>query len=165
MRVTYRDYKSTFLELLQKDNSVTIHQPNLQVLEAVASAPVFSCEFCEISKNTFLHRTPLVAASKVLTTEVFKAKNDLSPESMKEVFELKERSCSLCSQGNYFVHGNIKTLHYYIQSIKYLARNIWDLIPDQIKYCVSLTKSENFIKSWSPSDCPCHLIRHNNEIR
>ena len=24
---------------------------------------VFSCEFCEISKNTFLHRTPLVAAS------------------------------------------------------------------------------------------------------
>ena len=27
-------------------------------------AQVFSCEFCEISKNTFLHRTPLVAASK-----------------------------------------------------------------------------------------------------
>ena len=24
---------------------------------------VFSCEFCEISKNTFLHRTPLVASS------------------------------------------------------------------------------------------------------
>ena len=28
-----------------------------------ALAQVFSCEFCEISKNTFLHRTPLVAAS------------------------------------------------------------------------------------------------------
>ena len=26
-------------------------------------AQVFSCEFCEISKNTLLHRTPLVAAS------------------------------------------------------------------------------------------------------
>ena len=26
-------------------------------------AQVFSCEFCEIFKNTFLHRTPLVAAS------------------------------------------------------------------------------------------------------
>ena len=26
-------------------------------------AQVFSCEFCEISKNTFYHRTPLVAAS------------------------------------------------------------------------------------------------------
>ena len=28
-------------------------------------AQVFSCEFCEISKNTFLHRTPLVAASGI----------------------------------------------------------------------------------------------------
>ena len=26
-------------------------------------AQVFSCEFCGISKNTFLYRTPLVAAS------------------------------------------------------------------------------------------------------
>ena len=26
-------------------------------------AQVFSCEFCEISKNTFYYRTPLVAAS------------------------------------------------------------------------------------------------------
>ena len=28
-----------------------------------ALAQVFSCEFCEISGNTFLDRTPLVAAS------------------------------------------------------------------------------------------------------
>ena len=27
-------------------------------------AQVFSCEFCEISKNTFSYRTPLVAASE-----------------------------------------------------------------------------------------------------
>ena len=26
---------------------------------------VFSCEFCEISKNTFFHRIPLVAASVI----------------------------------------------------------------------------------------------------
>ena len=26
-------------------------------------AQVFSCEFCEISKNTFFYRAPLVAAS------------------------------------------------------------------------------------------------------
>ena len=34
LRVTYQDYQSTFLQLLQKDNSVTIHQiiKKLQVL-------------------------------------------------------------------------------------------------------------------------------------
>ena len=63
LRVTYQDYQFTFLLLLKKDNSVTIHQRNLQVL----------------------------------VTEIFKAKNDLSPEIMKEVFELKEPCCSLRS--------------------------------------------------------------------
>ena len=83
--VTYQNYKSTFLQLLQKDNSVAIHQRNLQVL----------------------------------ATEIFRAKNDLSPEIMKKVFELKEPSYSLYLKGNYFVRGNVKTTHYGIQSIKY----------------------------------------------
>ena len=29
-------------------------------------AQVFSCEYCEISKNNFLHRTPRVAASLII---------------------------------------------------------------------------------------------------
>ena len=34
---------------------------------------MFSCEFCEISKNTFLNRTPLVAASgKSCNQKLFK---------------------------------------------------------------------------------------------
>ena len=125
IRVTYQDYKSTLLQLLQKDNSVTIHQRNLHFL----------------------------------ATEIFKAKNDLSPEIMKDVFELKEPSYSLRSKGNYFVRGNVKTTHYGIQSIKYLAPKIWDLVPDQIKHCGSLTKFKHFIKSWSTSDCPCRLCK------
>ena len=32
-------------------------------IEKETLAHVFSCEFCEISKKTFFHRTPLVAAS------------------------------------------------------------------------------------------------------
>ena len=30
---------------------------------------VFSCEFCEISKNTFFHKTPPVAASEKLKAD------------------------------------------------------------------------------------------------
>ena len=54
---------------------------------------------------------------------------------MKEVFKLKESSYSLRSKGNYFVRGNVKTTHYGVQSIKYLAPKIWDIVPDQIKHC------------------------------
>ena len=100
LRVKYQEYKSTFLELLQWDNYITIHQQNLQVF----------------------------------ATEISKAKNDISPEIMK-VFELKEPCFSLSSKGNYSVRGNVKTTHYGIQSIKYLASKIRNLVLDQIKHC------------------------------
>ena len=41
---------------------------------------MFSCEFCEISKNTFFYRTPLVAASIGETT-----KNNISVTDPKTV--------------------------------------------------------------------------------
>ena len=44
------------------------HVPESQFCNFIkkeALEQVFSCEFCEISKNTFLHRTPLVAASEL----------------------------------------------------------------------------------------------------
>ena len=49
-------------------------------IEIETLAQIFSCEFCEISKNTFFHRTPLGAASpnfntrklgNLLTSQVF----------------------------------------------------------------------------------------------
>ena len=77
---------------------------------------------------------------------------------MNEVLGLKE-SYSLHSKGNYFVHGNVKTTPYSIQSIRYVAPQIWDLVPDQIKHCRSLTKFKYFIKSWTPSGCPFRLCK------
>ena len=38
----------------------------LQLIEKMSQAQVFSCEFCEISINTFLHKTPLMAASALV---------------------------------------------------------------------------------------------------
>ena len=56
LRLTYKDNQSSFKELLEKDNSVTVHHKNLQAL----------------------------------VTEIFKVKNDLAPDILKDVFEFKE---------------------------------------------------------------------------
>ena len=45
--------KKVFLKILQ------IHRK-----PPVPESQLFSCEFCEIFKNTYFYRTPLVAASK-----------------------------------------------------------------------------------------------------
>ena len=75
---------------------------------------------------------------------------------MKEVFGLKKTFLYLIP---YFVHRNVKTTHYSIQSIKCLAPKIWGIVPDQEKHYRSLTKFKSFIKSWSPSDCPFWLCK------
>ena len=61
-------FKKGFLEISQISQESTCARvsffnkvPNFIKKETLAQ--VFSCEFCEILKNTFLHRTPLVAAS------------------------------------------------------------------------------------------------------
>ena len=64
-------YEKVLLEISQNSKKNTcIWVPFLIKLQACnfikkeTLAQVFSCEFCKISKNTFLHRTPLVAVSE-----------------------------------------------------------------------------------------------------
>ena len=55
LRLTYKDNKSSFKQILEKDHSVTIHHKNLHAL----------------------------------VTEIFKVKNNLAADTMKDTFELK----------------------------------------------------------------------------
>ena len=47
--------------------SIKLQAEAATLLKKEALAQVFSCEFCEISKNTFSYRTPPVAASGSIT--------------------------------------------------------------------------------------------------
>ena len=54
--------KKVFLEISQKKIARVSFLIKLLV-SGLTLAQVFSCEFCKVSKNTFFHRTILVAAS------------------------------------------------------------------------------------------------------
>ena len=64
--------KKVFLEISQNSQGNTCArvsfliklQETWKLIKKETLVQVFSCEFCEISKNTFLHRTPLVTASE-----------------------------------------------------------------------------------------------------
>ena len=59
LRIVYRDKTSSFTELLQKDNAVTVHQRNLQVLATEAYkvkmglAPQLFIELFPLSIHTY----------------------------------------------------------------------------------------------------------------
>ena len=124
LRVVYNDKQSSFNELLQKDNSVSIHHRNLQVL----------------------------------ATEVYKVIHGLSPEIMKDIFELRDLNYNLRNGDNFATH-NIRTAHYGTDTISHLGSRIWRLVPREIKSCESLSSFKSKIKKWVPLNCPCRLCR------
>ena len=62
-------------------------------------AQVFSCEFCQISQNTFLHRTPLVAASGSFYSCVFTVNLFHAPYYCIQ-YELQESCWKRCKEKN-----------------------------------------------------------------
>ena len=93
LRLVYQNNLS-FSELLDLDNSVTVHQKNLQVL----------------------------------VTEIYKVKNGIAPEIMKDIFELQNPSYNLRSSCSQFRRENIKTVHYGLQSAHRLTGSLCQII-------------------------------------
>ena len=96
---------------------------------------------------------------QALVTEIFKVKNDLAPDIMKDVFKLKEPPFNLRSESNHFTRRNVKTTYYGLSSIKHLAPQIWELVPQRLKKCKTLNEFKTKIKSWYPDHCPCRLCK------
>ena len=131
LRLVYQN-NLNFSEILDLDNSVTLHQKNLQDL----------------------------------VTEIYKVKHGIAPEIMKDIFELQNPSYNLRSSCNQFRRENIKTVHYGLQSVRYLGPKIWELVPNNIKCSNSSSKFKKFIKSWKPEACPCRLCKtYNAQVR
>ena len=69
--------KNVFLQISQNSQQNTCARPEASnFIKKETLAQVFSCEFCKISKNTFSHRTPPVAAS--ISTRVDQKKIKIS---------------------------------------------------------------------------------------
>ena len=62
--------KEIFLEISQNSQENNFAKVSFFNKVKETLAQVFSCEFCEISKNTFFYRTPLMATSGNNASEV-----------------------------------------------------------------------------------------------
>ena len=112
-------------------------------------------ELLELDNVVTIHQRNL----QVLATEIFKVKNNLSPEIMKQVFDFQEPYYNLHSETSQFRRENIKTTHYDIQSVKILGPKIWAMIPQNIKNFKYLQEFKKLIKVWKPKACPCRMCK------
>ena len=106
-------------------------------------------------KSTSIH----VKNFQHLPTELFKVKNDLSPEIMKEIFVFLENKIYNLRSGNYLAQKNIRITQYGIESVSNLGGKLWNLLPRETKNCPSLTVFKIKIRKWTPGKCPCQFCQ------
>ena len=54
---------------------------------------------------------------------------------------------------------NVKTVLYGTETLSYLGPKIWNLVPFDIRDCVTEQISRQKIKKWKPDRCPCRLCQ------
>ena len=124
LRLIYpNQHQLTFKQLLEKNETVSIHQRNLQTL----------------------------------ATEIYKAKNKVSPEVVNSLFEFTNRNYNL---RNASIHKRNRyfTVHYGSESLVSLALKIWELVLDSIRE-VKTSIFKNKIKVRTTEKCPCRLCK------
>ena len=94
-----------------------------------------------------------------LATEIFKVKNELCPESMKEIFIFHEPPYNLRS-GNHLTRRNIRTTHYGIETISNLGAKIWGVTRGDKKMILLCPLLKPKSRNGSPKNDHANFVRH-----
>ena len=95
---------------------------------------------------------------QALATEMFKVKNNIAPEIMKELFSPKISHYDL-RNNNSFKSRRVNSVWHGTESVSYLGPKIWDLVPNEIKESESLNAFKFKIKRWILEECPCRICK------
>ena len=73
-----------------------------------------------------------------LAIEMFKAKNGIGPQLLKEIFIERDYNGPARRTVADFAMPNINTVHFGEDSLRFVGYNIWNLIPPENKYVETL---------------------------
>ena len=93
-----------------------------------------------------------------LATEMYKAKNKLSPSFMNSIFPYSQNQYNMRISQNFKTH-NIKTVYKGSETIAFRGPIIWRLVPEDIKSSKSLTEFKAKIEKWRPDGCTCRICK------
>ena len=83
---------------------------------------------------------------QTLATEMFKVKNNIAPDIVKEPFAPKVSPYDL-RNNNSFKRRRVNSVWHGTESVPYLGPKIWDLVPNEIKESEE-SRVYNNIKNW-----------------
>ena len=94
-----------------------------------------------------------------LAIEMYKVATGISPEIMKDVFQIRNISLYNLRYVPTFVTENIHCVYNGSESASFLGHKIWEQIPTEIKTINSLAGFKKEIRKWKPVNCPCRICK------
>ena len=94
-----------------------------------------------------------------LAIEMYKSVNSIAPDITQDLFIKRENKGIKLRSQNEFILPKANTVHYGHDSLKYFDCKVWNMIPNEIKFCSSIDTFKLAIKKWTPSECSCRLCK------
>ena len=95
-----------------------------------------------------------------LATDLFKVKNDPSPEIMKEILFFQKNETYSLRSGNHLARKTVQTTQYGIESAPNLGAKSWNLLPGEIRNSSSMTVFKNKITNELLKNVHVRFVTH-----
>ena len=93
-----------------------------------------------------------------LAIEMYKVKNNISPELMNNIFVQKDNLYNLRSEPRWVIPA-VKSVYHGTESLSFRGPKTWDMLPTDIKNSESLQDFVLKVKKWKPNGCTCRLCK------
>ena len=111
-------------------------------------------ELLREDKSLTIHQRNL----QKLAIEMYKAKNNLSPALMDDVFPQRMISYNLRNK-NPFESTNVHSVYKGTETLAFRGPKTWSMIPEEIRNSSSLGEFRLKIKFWEPDGCTCRICK------
>ena len=103
-----------------------------------------------------------VKRMRYLCLEIYKTLNNLSPNYMKDIFQVQQSAYSSRRPHNILV-PRVNQTKFGTRSIRCAGARIWNHLPDSIQSAENLRMFKTLIKTWQGPSCNCNYCQYLNK--
>ena len=108
-------------------------------------------------KNYFRRKTRLLFIIEIFR-DLIKVKVNLSNTIMDNILQTRTLHYNFRSNTD-FARISVNTSRFGLNSLRYFASKVWNIVPSDIKNASNLNIFKNKIRKWEPKECHCCLCQ------